>query len=108
MAVPDVPLKLGNYFLGQQEVASESFSSQAPSLSAAKYIIYARKSAEYIVSLPNDEIAVTKAIMDYEHYLKELFQKLNQELLNRTFDHKQAETLSRRIFQELGLPSISL
>ncbi len=108
VAVPDVPLRLGNYFLGQQEVVGEGFSYQAPSLAAAKYIIYARKPAEYIVSLPNDEIIVTKAVTDYEHYLKELFQRLNQELLNRTFDHKQAETLSRRIFQELGLPSNSL
>ncbi|MDP2931898.1 MAG: hypothetical protein Q8O05_05310, partial [Chloroflexota bacterium] len=108
VAVPDAPLKLGNYFMGEQEVVSEGFSYQAPSLAAAKYIIYARKPAEYIVCLPNDEIVVTKAVTDYERYLKELFQKLNQELLNRLLDHRQAETLSRRIFQELGLPSNSL
>ena len=108
MAVPDVLLRLGNYFLGQQEVAADDFSYQAPSIAAAKYIIYARKPAEYIVSLPNDEIVITKAITDYERYLKELFQKLNQELINRTFDQRQAETLSYRIFQELGLPSNSL
>ena len=108
VAVPDVLLRLGNYFLGQQEVAADDFSYQAPSIAAAKYIIYARKPAEYIVSLPNDEIVITKAITDYERYLKELFRKLNQELLNRTFDQRQAETLSYRIFQELGLPSNSL
>ncbi|MDP2932070.1 MAG: hypothetical protein Q8O05_06215, partial [Chloroflexota bacterium] len=108
VAVPDVPLRLGNYFLGQQEVVGEGFSYQAPSLAAAKYIIYARKPNEYIVCLPNDEVVVTKAVTDYERYLKELFQKLNQELLNRLLDHRQAETLSRRIFQELGLPSNSL
>ncbi|MFH0768647.1 MAG: hypothetical protein V1932_03660, partial [Chloroflexota bacterium] len=106
--VADVPLRLGDYFFGQQEVAGDGFSYQAPSIAAAKYIIYAHKPAEYIVSLPNDEIIITKAITDYENYLKELFQKLSQELLNRTFDHKQAETLSRRIFQELGLPSSNL
>jgi type I restriction enzyme M protein len=108
VAVPDVPLRLGDYFLGQQEVAGDGFSYQASSVAAAKYIIYAHKPSEYIVSLPNDQIIITKAITDYENYLKELFQKLSQELLNRTFDHKQAETLSRRIFQELGLPSNSL
>lgn len=108
VAVPDTKLSLGHQFFGQQEVVSEGFSYQAPSLAAAKYIIYARKPAEYIVSLPNDETVVTKAVTDYEHYLKESFQKLNQDVLNRTFDHRQAETLSRRIFQELGLPSISL
>jgi len=108
VVVPDIPLKLGHFFMGQQEIVAEGFSYQAPSLAVAKYIIYARKPAEYIVSLPNEETVVTKAVTDYERYLKELFQKLNQELLHRTFDHKQAETLSRRIFQELGLPSNSL
>jgi hypothetical protein len=106
--VPDVTLRLGNIFFGQQEVAGEGFSYQARSVASAKYIIYAHKPDEYVVNLPNDEIIVTKAVTDYERYLKELFQKLNQELLNRTFDHKQSETLSRRIFQDLGLSSISV
>lgn len=108
VAVPDGSLRLGYYFLGQQEVVGDSYCYQASSIAAAKYIIYAHKPSEYIVSLPNDEIIITKAMTDYENYLKELFQKLSQELLNRTFDHKQAEILSRRIFQELGLPSSSL
>jgi hypothetical protein len=108
VAVPDTKLSLGFQFLNQQEVVGEGFSYQAHSLAAAKYVIYARKSAEYIVCLPNDEVIVTKAVTDYERYLKELFQKLNLELLNRTFDHRQAETLSHRIFQELGLPELKL
>lgn len=103
--VPDVPLRLGGYFFGNQEVVGYGFSYQARSLAAAKYIIYAHKAAEYIISLPNDEIVVTKAVTEYEHYLKELFQKLNKDILGRTFDQKQAETLSRHIFQELGLPA---
>ena len=107
VAVPDTKLSLGFQFFGQQEVVGEGFSYQSPSLMSAKYIIYARKPAEYIVYLPNDEIVVTKAVTDYERYLKELFHKLNQELLNRLLDHKQAETVSRRIFEELGLPSSS-
>jgi hypothetical protein len=108
VAVPDMPLKLGHFFMGQQEVVAEGFIYQAPSLVTAKYIIYARKANEYTVCLPNDEMVITKAVTDYERYLKELFQKLNQELLNRTFDHRQAEILSHRIFQELGLSSSNL
>ncbi|MDO8578282.1 MAG: N-6 DNA methylase [Dehalococcoidales bacterium] len=105
IGVPDVPLRLGNYFMGQQEVVGEGFSYEASNIAAAKYIIYARKPNEYVVCLPKAELVVTKAVANYECYLKELFQKLNQNLLNRTFDHKQSETLSRRIFQEFGLPS---
>lgn len=106
VSVPDVPLRLGHYFMGQQDITGEGFNYAARSLEAAKYIIYAHKTDEYIVCLPNDEVIVTKAVTEYEHYLKELFKKLNTEILNRTFDHKQAESISNRIFQELGLPLV--
>ena len=107
VAVPDAPLKLGHFFMGQQEVTDGAgFSYNAANVMSAKYIIYARKTEEYVVLLPNDERVVTKAVTNYEIYLKELFQKLNQDLLNRTFDHKQSETLSRRIFEALGLPKV--
>lgn len=105
--VPNVPLKLGHYFLGQQDVIGEGFNYTARSLAAAKYIIYAHKPDEYIVYLPDDDIVVTKAVTEYEQYLKELLKKLNQEILNRTFDHKLAESISKRIFEELGLPLIT-
>ncbi len=105
--VPNVPLRLGHYFLGQQDVVGEGFNYTARSLAAAKYIIYAHKPDEYIVYLPNDDIVVTKAVAEYEQYLKELLKKLNQEILNRTFDHKLAESISKRIFEELGLPLVS-
>jgi type I restriction-modification system DNA methylase subunit len=106
VSVPDVPLRLGHYFMGQQDVTGEGFNYTARSLEAAKYIIYAHKPGEYIVCLPNDDIIVTKAVVEYECYLKELFKKLNTEILNRTFDHKQAESISKRIFEELGLPLV--
>ena len=106
VSVPGVQLRLGHYFMGQQEVAGDGFNYTAHSLEAAKYIIYAHKSNEYIACLPNDDIIVTKAVTEYEQYLKELFKKLNTEILNRTFDHKQAESISHRIFQELGLPLV--
>ncbi len=107
VSVPNVKLRVGLPMLTQQEVIGEGYSYQAPGLAAAKYIVYAQRPDEYVVNLPNDEIIVNKAVIAYEQYVKGLFQKLNQELLNRTFDHKQAETLSRRIFQDLNLPVIS-
>ncbi|QNT76117.1 HsdM family class I SAM-dependent methyltransferase [Dehalogenimonas etheniformans] len=117
--VPNAPLKFGHYFMGRQRVIDGSgYDYDAPSIAAAKYIIYARKPGEYVICLPyieslspketeKAEALVSRAVQNYESYLKDLFQKINQELLNRTFDHKQAETLSRRIFQELDLPLIA-
>ncbi len=107
IAVPGSSLKLGHHFLGQQEVVGDDYCYQARSLEAARYIIYANRHGEYIVKLPNDDIAVNKAIVGYEHYLRELFQRVNTEILNRTFDHKLAESLSHRVFDELGLPAVN-
>ncbi len=119
IAVPDAPLKLGDYFMGRQKVTDGAgYEYDAPSTAAAKYIVYARKPGEYVVCLPyienlapveadKAEALLSSTVQNYESYLKELLRKLNQDLLNRTFDHKQAEALSRRIFQDLGLPLIT-
>jgi type I restriction enzyme M protein len=102
--VPDAPLKLGHVFMGRQDVVDGvGYQYDAPSEAAAKYIIYAHKPNEYIVDLPENNLLIAQAVVNYEIYLKGLFQKLYQELFDRTFNHKQAELLSRSIFNDLGL-----
>jgi len=107
VSVPGGLLKVGLPMLTEQEVLGEDgFKYQARSLNAAKYIVYAHKSDDYVVCLPNDDTLVNQAVQNYEVYLKELFQKLNKNLHDRLIDYRQAETLSRRIFQDLGLPQV--
>ena len=109
VSVPGEPLKLGMYFLGTQEVITDSgFTYQAKTVEEAKYLVYAQKPDSFIVKMPKDTVSVTKAINDYERYLRELKGKLFQAFLNATFNHKLADTLAQRVFAEVGLPDIAV
>jgi len=102
--IPDEPLRLGMFFLGTQEVVSDSgYRYQAQSVDEAKYIIYSQKPDTYTVSFPKDKVVITKAVNDYERYLDKLKDDLFQEFFKRTFDHKLSDTLTQKTMNELGL-----
>jgi len=100
-------LKLGNYFLGTQEVISDSgFSYKASTVEEARYMIYAQKPNVYIVRIPKHEIAIRKAVAKYEKYLKDLKNFFFKTFFERTHDHKLAETLTQKVFDNLSLREI--
>ena len=108
ISIPSEPLKLGMFFLGTQEVISDSgFSYRAQSVEEAKYIIYSQKPDTFVVSLPKNNVVITKAVNDYERYLTKLKDTLFQEFFKRTFDHKLSDTLTQRTMVELGLPEVA-
>jgi hypothetical protein len=108
ISIPCEPLKLGMFFLGTQQVVSDSgFTFEAKSVDEAKYAIYSQKPDTFVVSLPKDSVVITKAVNDYERYLRKLRDDLFQALFKRTFDHKLSDTLMQRAFAELGLPDIA-
>ncbi len=105
ISVPNEPLKLGSYFIGQQEVVSDSgFKYDAANLEEAKFIIYAQKPNSFLIKIPKQASVVIKAVDDYERYLKDLKAKLFEAFFSRTHDHKQADTLVQQVFDEMGLP----
>ncbi|MBF0344727.1 MAG: N-6 DNA methylase [Nitrospirae bacterium] len=100
---PNDPLRLGSYFMGQQEVVSDSgFKYPASSLSEAKFIVYAQRPNSFLIRIPKSETAIIKAVDDYERYLKGLKAELYGAFFNRVHDHKQAETLVQQVLQEQG------
>ena len=108
ISIPGEPLKLGMFFLGTQQVVSDSgFTFEAKSVDEAKYAIYSQKPDTFVVSLPKDSVVITKVVNDYERYLRKLRDDLFQALFKRTFDHKLSDTLMQRAFAELGLPDIA-
>jgi len=107
ISITDKPLKLGHFFMGLQEVISEDgYKYEAKNLEEAKYVIYSQKLNNFIVKIPKNKTALHKAIHNYEKYLKELKCKFFETFFNRVLDHKQADSLTQQIFEELGLPEI--
>jgi len=107
ISVTGETLKLGSYFIGQQEVISDSgFKYDASSLDEAKYVVYAQKPDSFVVKIPKKMPVLINAINDYEKYLKDLKAKLFEAFFNKTLDHKQADTFMQQVFEELGLPDV--
>lgn len=105
ISVPGETLKLGSYFIGKQEVISDTgFRFEAENLDEAKFIIYAQQPNSFVIRIPRERSLVINAVEDYERYLKDLKAKLFEAFFNRTLDHKQADTLVQQVFEELGLP----
>ena len=107
ISVPNESLKLGSYFIGQQEVVSDSgFKYDAANLEEAKFIIYAQKPNSFLIKIPKKMTIIVNSVDDYERYLKDLKAKLFEAFFSRTHDHKQADTLVQQVFVEIGLPEV--
>jgi len=100
ISIPSEPLKLGHFFMGQQEVITEQgFKYIASSEDEAKFIIYSQKPDVFVVKIPKEPLIIQKAISDYEHYLKEIREKLYNAFFTRTSDYKLSETLTARVME---------
>ncbi|MFZ3136510.1 MAG: N-6 DNA methylase [Thermodesulfovibrionales bacterium] len=107
ISISNEPLKLGSYFIGQQEVVSDSgFKYDAANLEEAKFIIYAQKPNSFLVKIPREILVIVNGVDDYERYLKDLKAKLFEAFFSRTHDHKQADVLVQQVFEEVGLPEV--
>jgi type I restriction enzyme M protein len=107
LAVSAKPLKLGKYFMGTQEVISDDgFHYEATDIDIAKYLIYAQQPNSYIIKVPKSEIVIRKALVRYEKYLRNLKGQLFKTFFDRALDHRLAEILTHRVFEELELPEI--
>jgi len=103
--LPDEPLRLGNYFFGQQEVITDSgFIYKAKNPVEAKYLIYAQRPGVTKVLVPAETMPLFKTVKNYESYLRKLHDDVGKALLNRTLDQKMAERLLRQILEENRLP----
>ncbi len=98
MSIPGLPLRLGDPFMGRQEVVADSGSRidmETPEL--AKFVVYAQKPDAYLIRVPKNRSALSKAIAAYEQYLSELESGICETLYSRTLDHKLAKSVAQEI-----------
>lgn len=108
ISVPKEKMKLGHFFLGSQEVvADDGYKYQAKSLDEAKFIVYSQKSNSFIIKIPKNKIASSKAVKDFERYVNGIKNKFFETFFNRTFNHQLAERLTQTVMEELGLPQVA-
>lgn len=107
VSLPDEPLRLGNYFFGEQEVITDrGFIYKAKSPVEAKYLIYAQRPGVSKVLVPAESMPLFKTVKNYENYLRNLRAEMAKVLLSRTLDQQMAERLLNQILEENRLPEI--
>ncbi len=110
IAVAAAELKLGENFLGKQEICDSQGQHfmDVSSEAKGKFIVYAKRKDEHIIKLPTSEIVVKKAVQNYEIYLKEQKQKLYTAFMEKCSNHNSSENMARQVFEEFGLPDIQI
>jgi type I restriction-modification system DNA methylase subunit len=101
-------LKLGDNFMGKQQICDESGKQlfDVGDAIKGKFIVYAKKKDELIVRIPNRMVVVKKAIQDYEHYLRDLKKELISTFIDHCGDRILAENLTKAVFDDYGLPEV--
>ena len=96
-------LRLGHALLMQQEVVDQDGQViMCPSRAEAEFLIYAAKPDNYIVRLPTDRFVIEKTVTSYLRYLNDLEKQFLREFGERTLNHAEAETLTRRVLETLS------
>lgn len=97
-------LKIGKHFFGSYEIVdvNNEIIYTADSYDIANYIINANKIGEYIISIPNSKIDITKAIIKYEKYIKDTYKKIVKRAFMATHDHNISDRLVLEILIENG------
>jgi len=105
--LPNKPLRLGNYFFGEQEIITDSgFVYKAKNPVEAKYLIYAQRTGISKVLVPFESMPLFKTVKNYENYLRNLHVEMAKVLLSRTLDQHIAESLLNQILEENQLSEI--
>jgi len=108
ISIPKEKMRLGHFFMGLQEViADDGYKYEAKSLDEGKFIIYSQKPNTFVIKIPKNKIALSKAVSQYERYLRSLKDKFFETFFNRVLDHQLAERLTQSALEELGLPQVS-
>jgi type I restriction-modification system DNA methylase subunit len=97
-------LRIGHHFFGKYEVVDEEgkLIHEADSLETARYIICAHRPDETIINVPKSKIAINKATIAYERYIKGIHEKFVRRAFSATHDHDMADRIALELLRENG------
>ncbi|MCK4294520.1 MAG: N-6 DNA methylase [Planctomycetes bacterium] len=108
LAVPAAIVKLGENFMGKQEIcdAEGNHIVEEGDEVRAKFIVYAKRADEQIVRIPEKATIVKKAVQDYEADVRDIRDRLYVGLMEKCGDHAVSENLAAQVLEDHGLPDL--
>lgn len=105
--LPNCDLKYSQPFFGDTTITGENgFEYHSKNPSEVKYIKYAHHSGIKLVTIPDTPIHILKVVSAYERYIKDLQNKLFENIYNRTHDQKLSHQMIQSILEEHKIPEI--
>jgi hypothetical protein len=104
VTLPQAPLRYAGPMFGTEEVMAEGgFHYQARSKAEAKYLIYAQAAGQTVARLPVQPVELTRAVANYEQYVRQTRDALYEAYYHRTLDQKAASRFVVNTMQQLKL-----
>jgi len=91
--------------LHPEVIGENGFTLRLRSAFEAKYVRYAHGAGHRNVKVPQAAVEVSRAVSNYEIYLRELRDTLFEAFYKRTLDQQLATNLTAQAFETLGLPA---
>ncbi len=105
--LPEGELEVELSPLHPEVLGEDGFKLRLANTFEAKYVHYAHQAGHRTVRVPEAGVEVSRAVSNYEMYLRELRDALFQAFYKRTLDQQLATNLTARTFSSLGLPAPS-
>jgi len=108
IGVPAGRLKLGENFIGKQEICDMEGQHlmEVSSEEEGRFIVYAKKKDELVIKVPESRVVIKKAVQEYEIYLKELRKNLYSAFMEKCGDNSVSQNLIQQVFEDFDLPDI--
>ncbi|MGH7192993.1 MAG: hypothetical protein ACREJM_05580, partial [Candidatus Saccharimonadales bacterium] len=103
--LPDDPLIFDQSPLFTGVHTADNHFSRTVKPAEGKYLLYAQRAGHRSVELPTKTVEVTRAVANYERYLRELRVELYNGFFRQTLDTKIAARLTQAAFDRFRLPT---
>jgi hypothetical protein len=103
--LPALPLRHAGHLWGKEELTTaDGEVLQVANKFEAHYVLYAQANGQSVARLPEKPIEVSRAVADYNQYLRGLRGELQQAYFRRTLDRGAAERFVAEAWRKLSLP----
>lgn len=106
--LPAGRLRYKGHTFGKEELHADSGEKiHASSMAEANYLMYAQANGQPVAHMPKAPVEVSRAVKQYEQYLRDLRKRLREECFRRTLDQAAAERFASDIWRRLALPEVN-
>jgi hypothetical protein len=107
ITLPSQLLQMKGHFFGREELMTEDGQTlQVSNPLEARYVLYAQANGQTVARIPQRPVEISRAVKDYEQYLRNLREQLQQAYYQRSLDRKAAERFVVDVWRRYQLPEL--